>query len=257
MPEHIASRDNERVKYAYKLSNDSGFRRSEGLFFAEGRKLCMDLASSQKPKVAFFTQKLLKQLPEAKNMAEENFIISEPVADKLSTTRSSQELYCLFQIPTADMAQLDAEDGVLVCETLQDPANVGTVLRSAAAFGIGGVVLLQGSADPFSPRALRASMGAALRLPIITGVGLDSIATLKESGVTIYATALDTQAVPLDALEVKRPFALLLGNEGAGLSRKALALADTTVYIPMQRGVESLNAAAAASVLLFYVTRGR
>lgn len=252
MPGEITSRDNERVKYARRLATQGAFRAGEGLFFAEGRRLCADLAAVLPAKTAFYTPKLLDAFPEAATLAEESFLVSEHVADKLADTRASQGLYCIFQLPRAGFDDLDPAAGVLVCEALQDPSNTGAVLRSAAAFGFGGVVFTAGSADPFAPKALRASMGAAGHVPVVTDVTFEEARQeLKRRGVLLCAAALCEGALPLGQARPEGPAALLVGNEGTGLSPEALAAADRVFTIPMHNGVESLNAAVAASVLMY------
>lgn len=250
--ERISSRDNERVRRAVKIASSTAARGEAGLFFAEGKKLCFDLARVQRPVTAFFTEELLAAAPGAGELAAENLLVSEPVAAKLAGTKTTQGLFCLFALPQPSFDELAPERGLLLCEDVQDPSNVGAVVRSAAAFGYGGVVLSPGSADPFSPKALRASAGAALRLPILSGQPLAALAArLKGEGATLYAAALQKEALTPEESRPAGPFALLVGNEGAGLSDEALLLADICVRIPMQGGVESLNAAVAASVLMY------
>ncbi len=283
--QEITSRDNERVKYACKVASSSAWRAETGLFFAEGRRLCLDLAQRQKPHTVFLTQEALDACPQAANLADETFLVRDSVAQKLGETQTSQGLYCLFERPAAGFEALRPADGLLLCEQLQDPTNVGAVLRSAAAFGYGGVVLSAGSADAFSPRSVRASAGAVLRVPILAGVeAVGTAARLREEGVALYAAArwiearqtdghrqfesgggssacggtegdgtdvVRAAALPPEELAPRGSFALLVGNEGAGLSQALLALAHGAVAIPMQGGVESLNAAVAASVLMY------
>lgn len=249
--EHIASRDNEKIKFAKRLASSAALRAQEGLFLAEGRRLCFDLAQSMAAQMVLVTQKFLNEYPQAAALAPQVFVISQPVDDKLAETKTPQGIYCLFETPNTTLQDLDLGRGVLLCEELQDPANVGAVLRSAAAFGYGGVVLA-GGADAYSPKALRASMGGVGRLPVVRCACLAPVAqALQAQGLAIYAAALEN-ARPLREILPQKPFGLLVGNEGAGLSAEALALADERVYIPMHNGMESLNAAVAASVLMFY-----
>lgn len=255
MLKHISSRDNDLVKYARKLAGSASVRAQEGLFFAEGKKLCQDLASTLAPKVAFFTQDFLRANPALETLAEENYIINQPVNDKLSDTQTPQGIYCLFKLPQNSVQAMQPQKGILVCEELQNPANAGAVLRSAAAFGFGGAWLLQGSADPFGPKALRAGMGAVGHIPVAYGHTLqEALQSLGQMGCTIYATALQG-AQTLAQTPVQKPFALFVGNEGAGLTPQAVQAAHHRVYIPMQNGVESLNAAVAASVLMYHFTQ--
>lgn len=255
--EQITSRNNERVKQTVRLAKDAALRREEGLFFAEGKRLCSDLAVSAKPMYAFLTQKALKDDPALAGIAETAFLVSEPVADKLRETRNTQGVFCLFKLPDVCEGDLRPQKGVLLCEALQDPSNVGAVIRSAAAFGFGGVVFSPGSADPYGPRALRASAGAVLRLPVLPVADFSAFTTaLKGKGAVMYAAAMGEEARPLADVSPwdENPAAsvgLMVGNEGAGLSEAALELADYKVIIPMQNGVESLNAAVAVSVFLY------
>lgn len=249
--EHISSRENEKVKMACKISASAGARQETGLFFAEGKRLCFDLAMIQKPKMAFVSKEFLKGCPQAEDMADETYLISDPVADKLSGTKNSQGLYCLFSLPETSMDNLDFTRGILLCENLQNPENVGAIVRSAAAFGYGGVILLN-CADIYSPKALRASMGGVSRIKISTASSLEEVLELfTQKGTTLYATALE-EANSLTETVVKNPFALAIGNEGAGLSDQLLAAAEKKIFIPMQNGMESLNAAVAASLFMFY-----
>lgn len=249
--EHISSRENEKVKIACKIAASTSTRQELGLFFAEGKRLCFDLAMIQKPKMAFVSKEFLKNCPQAEDMADETYLISDPVADKLSGTKNSQGLYCLFSLPENSMNSLAFAEGILLCENLQNPENVGAIVRSAAAFGYGGVILLN-CADVYSPKALRASMGGVSRIKIATTQSLEEvIEAFKQKGVTLYATALEG-ATALTKTVVEKPFALAVGNEGAGLSNALLSVAEKKIFIPMHNGMESLNAAVAASLFMFY-----
>lgn len=248
----ITSRDNPRVKYVCRLAASPAFRVQEGLVFAEGKRLCFDLAATLAPRTVFFTQAFLNNNPSVAGLAPEAVLLADAVAEKIAETKTTQGVFCLYEMPKQGLHLLDASSGLLLCEGLQDPANIGALLRSAAAFGLGGAVLLQGCADPFSPKALRAGMGAAGRIPLATGVSLpEAQLFLRQQGVTLYASALEG-GQPLQAVPVSRPFGLLVGGEGPGLSPHALAGANHIVYIPMQRDVESLNAAVAGSVLMYH-----
>lgn len=249
--EHISSRENEKIKMACKIASSAGMRQETGLFFAEGKRLCFDLAMVQKPKKAFISKDFLKNCPQAEDMAEETYLISDPVADKLSGTKNSQGIYCLFPLPENSLQALDFEEGVLLCENLQNPENVGAIVRSAASFGYGGVILLN-CADIYSPKALRASMGGVGRIEIAEAESLEKVMeVLTENKVILYAAALEG-ASALTETVVEKPFALAIGNEGAGLSDALLSVAEKNIFIPMQNGMESLNAAVAASLFMFY-----
>jgi TrmH family RNA methyltransferase len=150
---------------------------------------------------------------------------------------------------------------VIVMAAVQDPGNVGTIVRSAEAFGASGVVATRGTADPWSPKALRASAGSALRLPLLRGMAIPILlAQLRVAGVTIVAagtrpTAGENAGSP--TADLRGACAIFVGNEGAGLPSEVEHAADDWVSIAMKDDVESLNAGVAASVILFEAARQR
>jgi TrmH family RNA methyltransferase len=148
---------------------------------------------------------------------------------------------------------------VIVLTAVQDPGNVGTILRSAEAFGATGAVATRGTADPWSPKALRASAGSGLRLPVIRGMAIPILlAQLRVAQVKIYA-AVSQPGNAFDAVQadLREPAAIFIGNEGAGLPPEIKRAADGTVSIPTNEAVESLNAGIAASIVLYEAARQR
>jgi TrmH family RNA methyltransferase len=153
---------------------------------------------------------------------------------------------------------------VVVLAGVQDPGNVGTIVRSAEAFGATGIVAARGTADPWSPKALRASAGSALRLPLLRGIAIPVLlAQLKMEGVKIFAAMGATleEAMPERRMkadpDLRGPSAILIGSEGSGLPAETVRAADGTLSIPMQPPVESLNAGIAGSIVLFEAARQR
>lgn len=152
---------------------------------------------------------------------------------------------------------------VVVLAAVQDPGNVGTAVRSAEGFGATGLVATRGSADPWSPKALRASAGSALRLPVLRGVAIPILMTqLKIAGLQLYAAnsvrsgATVASEISKEA-ELTGPVAIFIGNEGAGLAPEVTHSVDKVISIPMSGAVESLNAGIAASILLYEAARQR
>jgi len=147
---------------------------------------------------------------------------------------------------------------VVVIAGVQDPGNVGTIVRSAEAFGATGVIAARGTADPWSPKAMRASAGSALRLPLLRGIGIPVVlAQLKMAGVKIFAAASNADEPENGSVNFQGPAAIFIGNEGAGLPGEVRSAADAMISIPISDAVESLNAGVAASVLLFEAARQR
>jgi TrmH family RNA methyltransferase len=148
---------------------------------------------------------------------------------------------------------------VVVLAAVQDPGNVGTILRSAEAFGATGAVAARGTADPWSPKALRASAGSALRLPVLRGMAIPVLlAQLKIARVRIYAatSSPETRGAAAEA-DLREPAAIFVGNESTGLPAEVVRAADAAISIPMAASVESLNAGVAASLVLYEVARQR
>jgi TrmH family RNA methyltransferase len=146
---------------------------------------------------------------------------------------------------------------VVLMAGVQDPGNVGTIVRSAEAFGATGVVAARGTADPWSPKALRASAGSALRLPLLRGMAIPILlAQLRIAHVRIFAASAKS-GVALPEADLREAAAILIGGEGAGLSPEIERSADARISIPMSEAVESLNAGVAASVVLFEAARQR
>ena len=146
---------------------------------------------------------------------------------------------------------------VMVLASLQDPGNVGAIVRTAAAFGASGVIALEGTANPFGWKALRGAMGGTFRLPVASrGTLADVISAAQELNVRLVA-AVPRGGIPLPDLDLRRPTAIVFGGEGAGLPPAAMAAMDETVTIPMRKPVESLNVAIAAALLLYEASRQR
>jgi len=185
-------------------------------------------------------------------------LVDEGVLASLSEVETSQGILALARRPAFDEARLyEGTPLVLVAAGIQNPGNLGALLRTAEAAGATGAYLTDGAADPFSWKALRGSMGSAFRLPhrrrLTTA---DALARLEAHGVRVVA-ADPRGALRYDEADLRRPVAILLGPEGAGLAPAARSRAAASVAIPMARGVDSLNVSVAAGVLLFEAARQR
>jgi TrmH family RNA methyltransferase len=143
---------------------------------------------------------------------------------------------------------------LLVIAGLQDPGNLGTIMRSAEAFGAGGIVLGEGTVSPFNPKVVRASAGSVFRLPLARTRLADALERMKERGLRLVATS-SHKGTPLDQAKLSGPLVIFIGNEGAGLSRDLIKAVDEVVAIPHAPEVESLNVGVAASIVLYEVRR--
>jgi len=184
--------------------------------------------------------------------------VSADVLDALSETETSQGVLAVARRPAFDEVLLfRATPLIVVGVAIQNPGNVGALLRAAEAAGATGAYFTSGSADPMSWKALRGSMGSAFRVPHVAGLeAADALARLSARGVTTIATTA-AQGDRYDGVDLTGSVALLLGNEGAGLPADLAARADRRITIPMSAPVESLNVAVAAGILLFEAGRQR
>ena len=252
--ELLSSRQNPRVKDAAALK-DAAARRKTGLFLAEGARLCADAALHGAVIEALFITLSAAEtyrtyfetvLPAAKTA----YYITDPVSEKLADTAVSQNFFCVCR-QKAEAPDLRPDGRYLVADRVQNPDNLGAIARSAEAFGATGMIV-SGGADPYSPKALRASMGAVLRFPVIKAAdAAEEILRLNSLGLRTFAAVLDARAKDLRTVSVPGGCALVVGNEGEGVSQAAAAACTDLVTIPMAGRAESLNVSAAAAVLMW------
>ena len=250
----ITSRDNAKVKYAAKLGSSAAFRTAEGRFLAEGAKLCPELAKGAQLEMLLCTEKALQKHPELAELPGEHYLIMPHVAEKLADVGTNQGVFGVFRTPAPGWERVKPGGRYLALERVQDPGNVGTLIRSAAAFGFDGVLLSDGCAAPFAPKTLRASMGAAVQLPVLcVGEMPAAVARLRSLGIPSLAAAL-YNSKPLSEVGCDWPQGLcvVIGSEGQGLTDETIAACDAAVRIPMTDRAESLNAGIAGSVLLWH-----
>jgi TrmH family RNA methyltransferase len=187
-------------------------------------------------------------------------MLSDDVFASAVATQHPQGIAALLVPPRWEMAaETPANSLLLVAAGLQDPGNLGTLIRSAEAFGATAVLTTQGTVSEWNQKALRASAGSVLRVPVIQ-VAAEEIIALKIQGVRFYAAVAPdsgSQVLPAAEADMACACALMIGNEGSGLGEEWLALADARITIPTPGGVESLNAAVAGSLLLYEASRQR
>jgi TrmH family RNA methyltransferase len=261
MPVEITSRKNDLVKEILHLSDSAAYRREKRMFAAEGARLCSDAArSGLRIDSLLYTgragEKYGSYLDAIRKASPAEYLVSQPVAAYLSGTRSPQGVFCVCAMPETGRPLPAAAKTLLVLEDMQDPANMGAVLRTAEALGIDGVLLCGSCCDAYSPKALRASMGAVFRVPLLRSDDAPAaVRRLNEAGFTTLAAVPDPSAVPVTSLRRGRPTAAVVGNEGSGLTRETQRACSVRVTIPMRGRAESLNAAASAAILMWEMTR--
>ena len=252
--ERITSRRNPLAVRLKRLGTDKKARRAEGRFLCEGVKL-VEEALRWGAEVELLAAAEGAALPAGLPPDTRRVELPAELLDYVSTVDTPQGVLALCRTPeTAPPAELPP-GRYLVLDGVQDPGNVGTIWRTADAFGADAVILVNGCADPFSPKTVRSTMGACFRLPVWESDFDTLAARLKEAGVPLYTTALREDTADVRELDLSRA-AVVIGSEGRGVSQQALDLCERTVKIPMRPRCESLNAAVAASVVLWEMARG-
>lgn len=240
------------------LLRERSERRKSGLFAAEGDHLCGEIAGlAESGDVALFlyTEKASEKYPSTVERlcgkCRESFCITEDLAEYISDTKSSQGLFAACAVRARVIPE--SAERVVILDGVQDPGNVGTIIRTAEALGFDGVIFTGACADVFSPKVLRSSMGSALRIPFEE----QAADTLRErlAGFSLYAAMLDEKAARLGAEKFPDRTAVVIGSEGGGVSPEIAALCDKTLYIPIS-GAESLNAAIAAGIIMWEISKG-
>ena len=242
----ITSRSNERVKAARALQ-DAKARRETGLHLIEGDKLVCDaIRSGARVRTVFAKE----GAPAFEGV--ETVFVSDGVMDALSTAKTPQTFCAVAETPDTGCPEAYPEGLWIVLDRLQDPGNVGTIIRTADALGAAGVVLSPDSADPFSTKALRAAMGSTYHLPVRIGLPKDELARMKEQGfVCICGHLKGSETLPA----IGKRTALVVGNEGQGVSDETAALC-IRYRMPMRGRAESLNAAVFAALMMQSIVNG-
>lgn len=251
--ERITSRQNPLMQHLHRIGADRKYRRKSGSFLVEGDKLVGEaLRWWGAPQVLVYTEDTLP--PDG--LSEGTRLVEVPGAlmDHLSTVETPQHLLALCPTPALTLPERLTAGSYLVLDGVQDPGNVGTIWRTADAFGADGLILLPGCADPFSPKTVRSSMGACFRLPVWTAELEGLTGQLAQAGIPLWATALRDDTADVRQVSL-RGTAVVIGSEGRGVSPATLERCTGTVRIPMRARCESLNAAVAASVVLWEMAR--
>jgi TrmH family RNA methyltransferase len=265
----VQSKQNARLKELRKvLSNPagkSGGDSSGGPMLAgiEGPNLLEEAVRAGLRIVCVFVAQGFEGQLEPLDLPPETEILLVPreILNAALTTETPQPVAALIETPDWTWAHLlggqqNVAPLLLVLAGLQDPGNLGTILRSAEAFGASGVLTLPGTVSAWNPKAVRASAGSIFRLPLLSVSAEDCFERLRESGVKIWTTSVHA-AEPADLVNMTGPIAILIGNEGNGVPLDLAAKADGALTIPCPGPVESLNASVAASVLLYEAARQR
>ena len=250
--ETITSRQNPLMTHLRKLASSRSYRKKSGEYLCDGTKLLAEaLKWGAEVKTAVFSEGVdIPPLPDGVRAVR----VSEELMRSVSPMETPQGALFTVAPPEVRLPETLSGKHYLVLDGVQDPGNVGTILRTADAFDCDGVFLVNACADLYNPKTARATMGAIFRREAYTVTAEELFALLRKSGVPLYGTALRDDTVPLAEANLARA-AVAIGSEGRGLSQQVLDECAKTLKIPMNPRCESLNAAVAATVVLWEMYR--
>ena len=250
----ISSKDNKIFRLCEQLSHKK-YRDKLGLYLIEGENL---LEEAVKNGAAIKTVLMCRDYRGSLFGTEDKaFCLSDKLFEQLAQTETTQGIMAIVEKPelSPDLFLNRGGGNFIVLDRLQDPGNIGTILRTADAAGYELAIVMKGTADVFSPKAVRAATGSLFRMPVVF---MDSVDELMEftraAGKKLVATCFDTDRYYYDE-NLKENIALIIGNEGSGISRELIECSDLKIKIPMHGNIESLNASVAAGILMYEAVR--
>lgn len=259
----ITSRNNEMVKRYTKIASSKKYRRETGLFCLEGARLVADALKNEIVLSSIMaTEKCLQKyhdlLLDYPLIRDRIIIISDSVSEKLSSVEHPQGIYALARQldKNLDTDTIKENGKYLALCSIQDPGNLGTMIRTADALGIDGI-LFCGTCDIYNPKVVRSTMGSLFRIRFLLCDEIVSLTKeLNQAGVQTFAAVLDESAVPIQKCNFSGPSILYIGNEGSGLSIDIVSVCSQQMTIHMKGNAESLNAASAAAIAMWEMTKG-
>lgn len=254
----ITSTSNVQIKEISALLKKSRERKEKKVFVIEGRKMfeeiCQDMSRVVK---AYFSDSYVKEQYSEKELPQIPYeIVADSVFDAMAETVTPQGVLAIVKMPEYSLQEMLENAGTLVLlENVRDPGNLGTIIRTAEAAGVSGVILSKESVDIYNPKVIRSTMGAVYRVPFLYVEDFQELlCTLREQNVHLLAAHLKGRK-NFDKADYSGKVGILIGNEANGLSEEATGFADEKVLIPMAGSVESLNAAVAAALLMYEAFR--
>lgn len=259
----VTSKDNQWVKEWRGLCDSAKKRRESGHFALEGARLCGDaLRSGVAIKAVLYTASALAIYTDTVGAliaaADTAVEISPELSRHMGDTANPQGVFCIAK--TLDNSLVIDKINIMgiygALEDMQDPGNLGTVIRTAEAFGLSGLILSEGCCDVYNPKVLRSSMGGVFRLPLMSVRDMaETVTALQEKGLTAHACVVDASATSITEAGLGAGTVAVIGNEGNGLRPETVAACHRAVTIPMNGRAESLNASMAAGIILWEITR--
>lgn len=254
----ITSVNNKNIKNLTKLITSTRYRNESNQFVLEGLRLCFDVLNSNYEVLeVYVTQDTLDKHPnkieKLFQKANESYLVTDEICKKVSDTKTSQGVFCVCRIldKQKDIYKIDINGKYILLEQLADPSNVGAVCRTAEAMGVTGVIIV-GGCDIYSPKVLRASMGSLLRIQVVEIKDIQEfLEYCKRNKIKTYASTPRETATDIIRADMSGSVVCIVGNEAKGVELKTMEACDDCITIKMQGRAESLNAAAAASIIIW------
>lgn len=256
--EKITSKTNNIIKDTKKLFSSSKARRENGLFVLEGARLCFDVLNSlYGVDMVLFTDELYAKYPDKVDslvkIADRAYEITKDIADKLSDTTNPQGIFVVAKM--MDNTKQIKQGRVIALDNVQDPSNVGAIIRTAEALGIDSIITYN-SCDIYNPKTIRATMGSALRMNIVDTDNLEEyLLSLKADGFKVYSTVPDSRAQKITDISFGANTVCVIGNEANGVEENIKAVSNGLITIPMLGRAESLNASVAGAITMWEMVR--
>ncbi|MDO4294336.1 MAG: RNA methyltransferase [Eubacteriales bacterium] len=255
----ITAASNSRVKRLVQLNQKAKLRREENVFLAEGAKMFLE-APAEKLREVYVSESFLAKCSFRERLEQTGYeVVSDAVFARISDTCTPQGILCVLEQFHYQPEELFRKKAplLLFLENIQDPGNLGTMLRTGEGAGVDGVIMSGDTVDLYNPKVIRSTMGSVYRVPFFYAADFkEAVCRAKAAGVSVYAAHLRGKD-SYGQQDYRSGTGFLIGNEGNGLREETAALADTYIRIPMEGRVESLNAAVAAAVLMYEAHRQR
>ena len=242
----ITSVNNNYIKDLIKLKQKK-YRDINKLFIVEGYNIIKEAKDYLNTILISDKKKISEIKDNYKNI--DIILVTDEIINKLSSTQTPQGIIGICKYKEVS----NIKGNVVMLDGLQDPGNIGTIIRTAIAFGYNNIVLSEDSVDIYNDKVIRATQGAIFKINIIRTNLLKLIEELKKDNYNIIGTSLGDKSIDLDKLQVKAKHILILGNEGNGISKEVLNATDVNVFIPINRQMESLNVGVAAGIMMYYL----
>lgn len=246
---YIESKKNEEIKQLNKLNKTKEIKKT-GTYLIEGFHLVHEADDNGQDIVTVLATENHQDDRLVKKYYDNAIIISDDIAQSLSETKSPQGIFAVIKIHQAEeIPELSGQWVILA--NVQDPGNVGTIIRTADAAGYNGVITSLDTADIYQPKVQRSMQGSQFHLPIYRLDLKEAISKAKDAGLTVFGSEVNDQAVSYKAIDKVDDYALIMGNEAHGLDEDTLQMTDQNIFIPLLGKAESLNVAVAAGVLMY------